>query len=214
VAAGRLAECEHVEIPGSAPGARSYTALAEQILDAPPRLGGTRLVCVDGPAGSGKTTFGGRLAAAIGADAGLLHLDDLFAGWTLTGSVARLCAGVLRPLAEGRAGNYHRFDWHAWRFDAAPTEVPVTPVLVVEGCGSCARALDPWVTLRIWVEAPQPLRIARGVARDGIDLAEHWQRWQRTEAAVFEAESTRERAHLRIDGAAAGDATSFTAIYC
>jgi uridine kinase len=190
----------------------TYARLAEQVLAAPPRLGGTRLVCVDGPAGSGKTTFAGRLAAAVGADAGLLRIDDLYAGWTLTGSVARLSAGVLRPLAGGRAGSYHRYDWHARRFEAASTPVPVTPVLVVEGCGSCARALDPWVTLRIWVEAPQPLRMARGVARDGADLAEHWQRWQRTEAAVFAAEGTREHADLRVDGAAPGDETSFTAL--
>jgi uridine kinase len=201
-----------VEITGSATRARSYAALAERILAAPPRLGDTRLVCVDGPAGSGKTTFGNRLTAAIGEDAGLLHLDDLYAGWTLTGSVARLCAGVLRPLAAGTTGSYHRFDWHAWRFDATPTEVQVTPVLVVEGCGSCARALDPWATLRIWVEAPQPLRIARGVERDGVELADQWQRWQRTEAAVFAAERTRERADLRVDGAAPGDATAFAAI--
>jgi len=31
-------------------------------------------------------------------------MDDLYAGWTLTGAVARLEAGVLRALAEGRPG--------------------------------------------------------------------------------------------------------------
>ena len=178
----------------------TYAGLAALILAAPPRLGSTRLACVDGPAGSGKTTFAGRLAAALGTDTGLLHMDDLYAGWTVTGSVARLSAGVLRPLAEGRAGSYHPFDWHAGRFETLPTAVPVPPVLVVEGCGSCARSLDPWTTLRIWVEAPQPLRIARGVARDGAALAGHWRRWQETEAAVFAAEGTRERADLRVDG--------------
>lgn len=191
---------------------QGFVDLAARIRAAPPRLGGTRLVCVDGPAGSGKTTFGGRLAAALGADARLLHLDDLYAGWTLTGCVARLSAGVLRPVAEGRAGSYHRFDWHAWRFETAPTEVAVTPVLVVEGCGSTARALDPWGTLRIWVEAPQPLRMARGVERDGVALADEWERWQRTEAAVFAAERSRERADLRVDGAAPGNAISFSAV--
>ena len=37
----------------------------ERLATAPPRLGRTRLVCVDGPAGSGKTTLAGRLAGAL-----------------------------------------------------------------------------------------------------------------------------------------------------
>jgi uridine kinase len=180
----------------------TFAALAARVLAAPARLGAVRLVCVDGPAGSGKTTFAGRLTDALGADAGLVHLEDLYAGWTLTGAVARLSAGVLRPLAEGRPGTHHRYDWAAGRFDDEPVAVPLPRVLVVEGCGSSPRALDPWTTLRIWVEAPAPLRLVRGLARDGADLAAHWRRWQQSEAAHFAAEDTRARADLRVDGAA------------
>jgi uridine kinase len=182
---------------------RPLTAeLAARIQAAEPRLGGTRLVTVDGPAGSGKTTFAGRLAAALAPDAAVVHLEDLYAGWTLTGAIARLGAGVLRPLAEGHAGAYRRYDWHAGRFCADPVPVPVTPVLVVEGCGSSPRALDPWTTLRIWVEAPEPLRTTRGLARDGAHLAGEWRRWQRLETAEYAAQDTRARADVRVDGAA------------
>lgn len=184
--------------------------LAGRVLAAAPLLGRTRLVCVDGPAGSGKTTFADRLAAALGASVVVVHMDDLYAGWTLTGAVARLSAGVLQPLAAGRAGAFHRFDWAAGRFDAVPTPVPVTDVLLVEGCGSSPRWLDPWTTLRVWIEAPGGLRLARGLARDGADLEPEWRRWQRAEAAVFADENTRARADLRIDGSGAG-ATEFVA---
>jgi energy-coupling factor transporter ATP-binding protein EcfA2 len=180
---------------------RSFAALAARIRAAPPLLGGTRLVCVDGPAGSGKTTFAGRLAGALGDAAAVVHMDDLYAGWTLTGAVARLSAGVLRPLAEGRPGAYHRFDWHAARFDPSPVPVPAVPVLVVEGCGSSPRRLDPWTTLRVWVQAPDALRLERGLARDGTAMAAHWHRWLATEAAEFAREDTAARAHLRVDGA-------------
>jgi uridine kinase len=186
----------------------SLAALADRILACPPRLGGTRLVCVDGPAGSGKTTFAGRLATALGGDAVVVHLEDLYAGWTITGAVARLQAGVLRPLADGRPGAFHPYDWTAQRFSPDPTAVPPAPVLVVEGCGSSPRALDPWSVLRVWVEAPADLRVARGLARDGAALAPQWRAWQRTEAAEFAREDTRARADLRIDGAAtAGEGT-------
>jgi uridine kinase len=182
-------------------GEPTFAQLAERICAAPPRLGPTRLVCIDGPAGSGKTTFAGRLVTALGSGTTVVHLEDLYAGWTLTGAVARLRAGVLRPLAEGRAGAFHPYDWHAGRFLPEPVPVPPTPVLVVEGCGSSPRALDRWTTLRIWVEAPPALREARGLARDGAETAPQWRRWQRTEAAQFAAEDTRARADLRVDGA-------------
>jgi uridine kinase len=179
----------------------TFADLAAQVLAAPVRLGDVRLVCIDGPAGSGKTTFAGRLADALGSDVAVVHLEDLYAGWTLTGAVARLSAGVLRPLAEGRAGAHHVYDWHAGRFAPEPVTVPPTRILVVEGCGSSPRALDSWTTLRIWVEAPADQRLARGLLRDGTDLEAHWQRWQSLEAAVFAAEETRGRADLRVDGA-------------
>lgn len=178
-----------------------FAELAERVRAAPARLGTTRLVCVDGPAGSGKTTFAARLAAALGPGTTVLHMDDVYAGWTLDGAVTRLTDGVLLPLATGRPGAYHRYDWAAARFADVPTDVAVPEVLVVEGCGSSPRALDGWTTLRVWVEAPQELRLARGLARDGDDLAEHWHRWQQAEAAEFAREDTRTRADVRVDGA-------------
>jgi uridine kinase len=180
----------------------SFASLARELTEAPPRLGGTRLVTVDGPAGSGKTTFAGRLAVALGRDARVVHMDDLYAGWALTGAAARLAAGVLGPLAEGRPGAYRRYDWAEERFGAVPVVVPPCPVLIVEGCGSSPRAFDRWATRRIWVEAPPELRLSRGLTRDGAALAAHWHRWQRTEAAAFAAEDTRARADLRVDGTA------------
>ena len=181
---------------------RPLSDLAARVLAAPARLGAVRLVCVDGPAGSGKTTLAGGLAAALGDDAAVLHMDDLYAGWTLTGAVARLQAGVLRPLAEDRAGAYHRYDWYAGRFVPEPVPVPVPAVLVVEGCGSAPRALDAWTTLRVWIEAPRDVRLVRGLARDGAAMQPEWLRWQRTEAAEFAREDTRARADVRLDGTA------------
>ena len=180
-------------------GPLTIAELAARVRSGEPRLGGTRLVCIDGPAGSGKTTLAGRLADALGPDAAVVHLEDLYAGWTLTGAVARLCAGVLRPVAEGRPGAHSRYDWHAGRF-TEPVQVPAAAVLLVEGCGSSPRELDRWTTLRIWVEAPQALRTRRGLARDGEHLAEHWRRWQRIEAAEFAEQDTRARADVRLAG--------------
>lgn len=174
--------------------------LVDRVRSSTPRLGRSRLVCIDGPAGSGKTTLGGRLAEALGSGSAVLHMDDIYAGWTLAGAFPRLAAGVLRPLAEGRPGAFHRYDWATGRFADAPTVVPVPEVLIVEGCGSCPRAADPWATLRVWVEAPQQVRLIRGLARDGAHFEAHWLRWQQTEAVTFAAEDTRARADVVVDG--------------
>ena len=190
----------------------TFAALADRVLASAPRLGGTRLVCIDGPAGSGKTTFAGRLAGTLGADTVVLHIEDLYAGWTLTGAAARIAASVLGPLADGRPGAYARYDWAARRFSPDPTPVPVPSTIVVEGCGSSPRAFDPWTVLRIWMEAPADLRVARGLARDGDAMAAEWRRWQSTEAAEFAREDTRARADLRVDGASPMDDGTFAVL--
>ena len=53
--------------------------LAWSTFEKPPTLGSTRLVCVDGRAGSGKTTLGRALAeaASVLGSARLRHMEDM-----------------------------------------------------------------------------------------------------------------------------------------
>jgi len=173
-------------------------------LAARPRLGPVRVVCVDGPAGSGKTTTADALrdrATARGVDAVVVHMDDLYDGWTgLEGSLwPRLSAQVLEPLRRGRPGRFQRYDWLAGAF-ADWVDVPVPGLLVLEGCGSARRAADAVAVLRVWVEAPRDVRLRRGLERDGVAAREHWLRWMDDEAAHFARERTRERADVHLDG--------------
>jgi uridine kinase len=167
-----------------------------------PTLGDGRLVCVDGHAGSGKSTLGRALcdlAAETGTSA-LVHLDDLLDGWDGLPQVAEtLYDEVLCPLDEGRAGRYRRYDWHLARFAEEHVVEPVD-LLVVEGVGSGASAYSSLVTTLVWVDAPAELRLARGIARDGEVLRPQWQRWMRAEDALFRRERNRERADVIVDG--------------
>ncbi|WP_235915617.1 nucleoside/nucleotide kinase family protein [Puerhibacterium puerhi] len=160
--------------------------------------GAGRLVVVDGPAGSGKTTLAGHLAAALAAP--VVHMDDLYAGWSgMAEGVDRLGEQVLAPLAAGRPGRYQRYDWGAGRY-AEWHDVPRTPFLVVEGCGAGARRFAPLTTLLVWVEADDELRLRRGLERDGAAAREHWLAWMAAEREMYDAEGTARRADVRLDG--------------
>jgi cytidylate kinase len=176
-------------------------SVARRVLAAPARLGAVRLVVVDGPAGSGKTTYAAALAEALG-NAPVVHMDDLYEGWA--GALApdvwiRLEAQVLAPLRAGQAGHYQVYDWYADRF-AEWVDVAPHAALVVEGVGSAALPVDPSAVLRVWVEVPYELRMARGLLRGGEAMQENWLRFAEVEQVHFTADGTRQRADLLVDG--------------
>lgn len=160
---------------------------------------GMRLVVLDGPAGSGKTTLAAQLGVALGAQ--VVHLDDLYEGWEdgPDGGARRLRERVLEPLASGRPGRYDRYDWVEGRW-AESHAVPPAPFLVVEGCGAGAQAVDGFDRLLVWVEADDAERLRRGLERDGEHAREHWLRWMADEAAHYARERTRARADVLLDG--------------
>jgi uridine kinase len=163
----------------------------------PATLGSGRLICVDGPAGSGKTT----LAAAIGDRAGapVVHMDSLYDGWEGLPRVSDQLDALLLPLAVDEAGHYLRYDWDLEQYVETVTVRP-GPLLVLEGVGSGARAHAGLCTLLVWVEAPADLRLARGLERDGVLLEDRWRQWMHDETEHFGREDTRARADLLVDG--------------
>jgi uridine kinase len=176
-------------------------------LTSTPTLGNTRLVCIDGRTGSGKSTLGEALhtaAAEVGTSA-LIHLDDLLDGWEGLSRVSRtLEDDVLGPLREGRPGRYRRYDWLAEQYAEERVVDPVD-LLVVEGVGSGASSYSSLVTTLVWVDAPSDLGLARSVARDGESTRPQLLRWMQDEDALLAREHTRDRADVVVDGTGEAD---------
>ena len=159
----------------------------------PARLGSTRLVCIDGPAGSGKTTLASRVAELAGAS--VVHLDDLYPGWEGLFEVDRIVLDLLGPLAEGRSGRYRRFDWTSYEFAESRVVEPAA-LLVLEGVGSGNQGWRDLVGTLVWVEAPEAVRFERGLARDGESVRDRWVQWMHDEARLFAQQRTRAAADL------------------
>ncbi|MFC9694523.1 uridine kinase [Kribbella sp. NPDC056951] len=179
-------------------------SLLDHVQAAPPRLGRTRLISVDGPAGSGKSTLAARFEARAnnrGLNTFVIHMDDLYDGWAgAERGFALLRDHVLQRLSDGREGRYRRYDWNTGAY-AELHVVPVTvDLLVVEGVTSCDRDADGWQSLRLWIETTNEVRLDRGIERDGEALRDHWLEWMRWERDHFATQSTRDRAHVVVDG--------------
>ena len=162
---------------------------------------GIRLVGVDGPSGSGKSVLAARLAARSSAP--VVVIDDFvswsdFAGWW-----PRFDRQVLTPLVSGADAHYQVRDWandqYGTSLDGWKT-VTWAPLMIVEGVTCTRLAAAHRLAYKIWVEAPEDLRLRRGLERDGTDHRQLWLTWMAEERETFAADGTRARADLRVSG--------------
>jgi uridine kinase len=176
-------------------------------LHALPRRRLTLLVGVDGPAGSGKTTF---TRALMALDPGLdvIQMDDFGLPSPLrdaaAGQVAadadwrRLRSSTLLPLSRDQPARYQRYDratdaMAEWRM------VPVGGILIVEGRYALVKALTTFYDFRVWVDCPDEVRASRLDRGNGTAPED----WRRPEEAYLAAQDPAAAAHLRVDGSGA-----------
>lgn len=181
--------------------------VVRRTLAAPATLAGGRLLCIDGPAGSGKTTLAAAVVAALPPELSVhvVHLDDVYPGWTgLAEGVDRVRRLLVEPLARGEAGGYRRYDWVAGR-EAGWHEVTPVDLLVLEGVGAGSADCAVNITTLVWLEAPRDVRLARGLERDVAlygappdpdALRQLWRTWMADEDALHARHRTRERADV------------------
>ena len=164
----------------------------------PPGGMATRIVAIDGPSGSGKSSFARHLASAFGGTP-ILQTDD-FATWdNPIDWWPELLERVLVPLWRGETARFGRSRWGP---DTGGELVVVEPadVLILEGVTATREAFMQYLTYSIWVDAPAEVRLQRGLDRDGSEALEQWQAWMAEEDEYRSRERPDERADLVIRG--------------
>ncbi|GGM13252.1 hypothetical protein GCM10010129_66630 [Streptomyces fumigatiscleroticus] len=187
--------CARTDPPPVPPGPVIHD-LAARLRRLPPSCGPVRLIGVDGHAGSGKTTFTGLLAGALGG-APVLHLDDIATHDELFGWTGRLLRQVIEPLGRGGTALYSPYDWRARRFGPSRA-LPPAPVVLVEGVGAGRRALRPHLALLLWMELEREEAWERGRSRDGAEQREFWAEWVKAERRHFTGDPSRPFADLLV----------------
>ncbi len=166
-----------------------------------PAVGGIRIIGVDGLQGSGKSTLAGRISARICAP--LIQMDDFVSWVDLVGWWPRFEDQVLSPLLSGRDAHYEVRDWENDEFGTSLNgwkTVEWAPVVVLEGLTCTRAAVADRLAYRIWVQAPDEVRLRRGLERDGENHRELWLASMTTERQFFAADATPTRADLRVNG--------------
>ena len=154
-------------------------------------------VGIGGRGGAGKTTLARRLPGAqpVGTDE----------FWSGSGfDLERLRAEVFEPLLAGRAAVFRSYDWEARRARERPRRIEPEGLVVVEGVCALHRMFRAAYDLRVWVEAPVDVRLARGVARDGEAARRTWlEVWMPMEDRYVERDDPVSAADLVVDGGGA-----------
>ncbi|GGH39190.1 hypothetical protein [Microbacterium album] len=175
------------------------TAVIAAVAALPP---GPAIVLLDGRSGSGKSTMAARLVAEWprpGERPQLVALDSLYPGWRGLAEGTRLVREwVLEPHRSGRPGRWRRFDWIEARFAEAHDVDPARP-LVVEGAGALTPASSALADVTVWVDAPEPSRRGRALARDGEAYEPHWDVWAGQEARHIARNDPRGLAQLAFE---------------
>jgi uridine kinase len=172
----------------------------------------TLLIGIDGQGGSGKSTLARELAGLL-RDPTVVEFDDFYRparerrhgkrddeiggdfDWR------RLREQVLEPLTAGETARYQRYDWGD---DQLAEWHAISPggVVLVEGNSATRPELRSYYDLTIWVDAPEEVRLRRGVDRDGEHARARWvNEWMPEEDRSIAAWQPAAQADIVVDGA-------------
>jgi uridine kinase len=169
------------------------------------------IIGIDGPGGSGKSTFAKELIEIM-KNTEIVHMDDFYKSEkmrTESGSSfeigaffdwRKLESQVLIPFSENVGISFQKYDWPSdslkyWQSISKESNI------IVEGVYSIRNELSPYYDLKIWIDCPAEICLTRGIERDGIEIKEYWQNvWLKQEKDYLGKHKSFLYADLKISG--------------
>jgi uridine kinase len=175
-----------------------YQKQIQEVLNIIHKLHKTKiLIGVDGLGGCGKSTFTKELIKIMN-NTEIVHMDDFYKSENMRKEInsdhetgfffdwRKLESKVLIPFTNDLEIRFQRYDWPSdslkdWQ------NISIKSNVIVEGVYSTRKELSKYYDLKIWIDCPPEVRLARGIERDGIEMKEYWQNvWMKQENEYLE----------------------------
>ncbi len=179
----------------------NLSELVDKINESSKKCGQTKIIVIDGPAGSGKTTLAKSLSGLL-ENCPIIHMDEIYEGWenALSPKTFKdLVEWIINPLLESRSIEFVKYDWYLEkRIEKVVINLP--KVLIIEGVGSSSFEISKHASLKLWIEVNKETGINRVLTRDGQQIQEQMKKWQSQESKFFIENNSKENSDVWIDG--------------
>jgi len=179
----------------------NLSELVDKVNESSKKCGQTKIIVIDGPAGSGKTTLAKSLSGLL-ENCPIIHMDEIYEGWenALSPKTSTdLVDWVINPLLEVKSIEYIKYEWNLeQRIEKVVINNP--KVIIIEGVGSSVSEISEHACLKLWIEVNEETGINRVLARDGLQIQEQMKTWQSQESKFFIENNSKENSDIWIDG--------------
>jgi len=179
----------------------NLSELVDKLNESGKKCGQTKIIVIDGPAGSGKTTLAESLSGLL-ENCPIIHMDGIYEGWenALSPKTSKdLVQWIINPLLEKKSIEYIKYDWNLEK-RIEKVVINNSKVIIIEGVGSSTFEVSKHASLKLWIEVNKETGISRVLTRDGQQIQQQMKKWQTQESKFFIENNSKENSDIWIDG--------------
>ena len=179
----------------------NLSELVDKVNESSKKCGQTKIIVIDGPAGSGKTTLAKSLSGLL-ENCPIIHMDEIYEGWENALSPKTfqdLVEWIINPLLENNSIEYIKYDWNLEQ-RIEKIVINNSKIIIIEGVGSSSFEISKHASLKLWIEVNKETGINRVLTRDGLQIQEQMKTWQSQESKFFIENNSKENSDIWIDG--------------